>query len=74
MPTIKIESCSKTPNYCALEAIAKAMRNNQLTGEYQHEQTIKVESGRVLKVTERPMDVDCPTCDCEYKVERINAA
>lgn len=73
MPRIEIETCNKTPNYCALEAVAKSMRLNytrRKLREYQHEQIITVESGRVLKVTETPMDVnETPTCDCKYRVE-----
>ena len=75
MPKIEIDTCSKTPSYCALEAIAKAMRNNytqRKSRDYQYESIIKVESGRTLKVTETPMDVNAePTCDCKYRVEKI---
>jgi hypothetical protein len=75
MPKIEIKTCDKTPNYCALEAIARAMRNNytkRKNREYQYESIIKVESGRTLKVTEIPRDLhaDSP-CSCKYKVEKV---
>lgn len=75
MPKIEIETCQLTPNYCALEAVAKAMRNNYTQRnqrEYRHENTIKVESGRTLKVTEMPCDFDAESpCSCKYKVEKV---
>ncbi len=77
MPKIEIETCQKTPNYCALEAIAKAMRNNYTQRKsrgYQYESIIKVESGRTLKVTEAPTNADSYSealCDCKYSVESI---
>ena len=75
MPKIEIETCSKTPNYCAIEAVAKAMRDNytkRKNREYQHESIIKVESGRTLKVVEEPADLyaDSP-CSCKYRVEKV---
>ncbi len=75
MQKIEIETCKKTPNYCALEAVAKAMRNNytqRKSRSYQYESIIKVESGRTLKVTEAPADsFDKKMCDCKYSVESI---
>lgn len=72
MPKIEIETCSKTPNYCALEAVAKFIRNNytqRLHRSYQHKQLITVESGRKLFVKETPMGVNAkPTCDCKFSV------
>ena len=75
MPKIEIDTCPRTPSYCALEAIAKAMRNNytqRKSRDYQYESIIKVESGRTLKVIETPMDVNAkPACDCKYRVEKV---
>ncbi len=77
MSKIEIETCQKTPNYCALEAIAKAMRNNytrRKSRNYQYESIIKVESGRMLKVTEARTDEDSYSealCDCKYSVESV---
>lgn len=75
MPKIEIDTCPKTPNYCALEAIARAMRNNytqRKSRSYQHESVIKVESGRTLKVTEDPADLHAESpCSCKYKVELV---
>ena len=75
MPKIEIETCQLTPNYCALEAVAKAMRNNYTQRKqrnYQHETVIKVESGRTLKVTETPADLDAESpCSCKYRVEKV---
>ncbi len=75
MPKIEIETCNLTPNYCALEAVASAMRNNytkRKQRDYQHESIIKVKSGRTLKVIETPMDINAePTCNCKYRVEKV---
>jgi len=75
MPKIEIETCSLTPNYCALEAVAGAMINNytkRKQRDYQYESIIKVESGRTLKVIETPMDINAkPTCSCKYRVENV---
>ncbi len=75
VPKIEIETCQKTPNYCALEAVAKAMRNNytqRKSRDYQYESVIKVESGRTLKVTEAPADsFGKEVCDCKYSVESV---
>ena len=53
----------------------KAMRANysqRLNRDYKHESVITVESGRVLKVTETPLDMTSKSlCSCKYKVEKI---
>jgi len=76
MPKIEIETCELTPNYCALEAVARAMKDNftkRNIRKYQHESVVKVESGRTLKVTETPADFNQkPLCSCKYKVEFVN--
>jgi hypothetical protein len=78
MPKIEIETCSRTPNYCALEAIARVIRNNytqRKSRKYLHENIIKVESGRVLKVTEEPADLNAESpCSCKFKVEKVDEA
>ncbi len=77
MPKIEIETCQNTPNYCALEAVAKTMRNNytqRKSRNYQYESIIKVESGRMLKVTEARTDEDSygeARCGCKYSVESV---
>ena len=75
MPKIEIDTCSATPNYCALEAITKAMKANysqRLSRDYKHESVITVESGRVLKVIETPLDMSSNSlCSCKYRVEKL---
>ena len=75
MPKIEIETCQHTPNYCALEAIAKAMRNNYTQRKsrgYQHESIVKVESGRTLKLIEEPADLNAESpCSCKFRVETV---
>lgn len=77
MPKIEIETCSKTPNSCALEAVQKAMLDNytkRKIRDYQHESIVKVESGRVLKVVEEPCDQGAKSpCSCRYKVTKLDA-
>ena len=74
MPKIEIDTCNQTPTYCALEAIAKAIRGNytqRKQKDYQHENVIQVESGRVLKVIETRADILAENqCDCKYRVEK----
>lgn len=78
MPKIEVETCSKTPNYCALEAITKAMLQNytqRFSRNYQHESIVTVTSGRVLKVVETPYENDesaSSPCDSKYKVTLID--
>jgi len=73
MPKIEIETCSKTPTLCALEAITKVIRQNytqRKSRHYQYENIIKVESGRILKVMETPGDIHAESpCSCKFKVE-----
>jgi hypothetical protein len=73
MSKIEIEACSKTPNFCALEAVARAIKANYTNRKnkvYQHENIIRVESGRILKVTETPADLHAEKLgDCKFKVE-----
>lgn len=78
MPKIEIETCSMTPNFCALEAITKAMQQNYIRckngGKYQHETIINVISGRTLRVVETPADFEADSpCSCKYKVEIVRA-
>mgnify|MGYP003646688366 CR=1 FL=1 len=73
MAKIEINACSKTPIFCAIEAVARAMRanySNRKNKFYQHENIIRVESGRILKVTETPVDLNAENLsDCKFKVE-----
>ena len=75
MPKIEIDTCSATPNYCALEAIILAMRSNysqRLNRDYKHETVITVESGRELRVIETPLEMSSKSlCDCKYRVEEV---
>jgi len=72
MSKIEIETGSKTPNYCALEAVAKFILNNytkRFQRPYQHTQLITVSSNRRLVVKETPIDINTkPTCDSRFSV------
>lgn len=72
MPEIIINTCELTPNYCALEAIAKFMRLNYTARDTYSSRTIKVESGRVLKVEELPHDDSKSFCSCSFKVSKVD--
>lgn len=73
MPKIEIETCKRTPNYCALEAIAIAMNDNytkRKIRDYKYESIAKVKSGRTLKVVEtKPELREGGLCSCKYSVE-----
>ena len=72
MSKIEIDTCQDTPNYCALEAVARAMRDNytqRKCRDYQYQSVIEVESGRTLKVTESLVS----SCICKYRVEAVDA-
>lgn len=75
MPTINIKSCEKTPNYDALEAIAKWMRLNYMERSHHESRVIKVESGREINVKEvarSTLDIESP-CSCEFEVEIVKS-
>lgn len=78
MPKIEIETCSKTPNYCALEAIAMTITQNytlRFSTPYRHESVVTVTSGRVLKVVEAPYEYDKNAkspCESKYKVTLVD--
>lgn len=55
MPKIQIETCEKTPNLCALEAVTSHIKTNyeqRGKSKYKFESTIVVSSGRVVIVEE----------------------
>lgn len=73
MPKIEIETCSKTPNFDALEAVAKTMRENYLDRTYLRERELTVSTGRKLRVVELDKNTD-GICDCRYTVTLVHNA
>ncbi|MCK5020625.1 MAG: hypothetical protein KAS32_26635 [Candidatus Peribacteraceae bacterium] len=72
MSKIVIDTCLKTPNYCALEAVAEWMRANYTSRDYKKSRDIVVESGRKIKVTELPCKKgDKHVCDGNFYVKAI---
>lgn len=73
MTDIKINSCDKTPNYDALEAVGAWMMKNIQSRNYKESRTIKVKSGRTIKVTEIEKDKGSSLCSCNFVVEIAEA-
>ena len=73
MPTITIKNCNETPNYDALEAVAKWMRRNYTERAYHESRVIKVESGRDIYVKEIKLEDldDESVCNCEFEVVKL---
>lgn len=69
MLNIIINTCGQTPNYDAVEAVAKFMLKNRQQ-DYSYDREVTVLSGRVLAVSERHTDEDKNGCDCSFQVTR----
>ena len=71
MPKLIIETCERTPNVCAIEAISMFMFNSR--NGYMKEQELTVKSGRRLKVQESDFEPYCESpCSCTFTVTNIN--
>ncbi len=68
MPNIIIKTCTRTPNYDALEAVAKCMRLNYLRREKVSPRQVRVESKRTIQVTELPASESDSLCSCSFEV------
>lgn len=73
MPDIKIKSCNRTPNNDALEAVGAWMLENYLERNYKESRTLKVKSGRVIKVTETEKSKSASICSCNFTAEVVEA-
>ena len=73
MPRIQIETCEKTPNLCALEAVTAHIKSNyekRGKSKYKFESTIVVSSGRVLIVEEElPNSNSESMCNSRFSVK-----
>ena len=69
MPNIVVNTCELTPNFDALEAVAKHMLTNRKK-EYLYSREIAVLSGRILIVNERHIKQDDFSCDCSFQVTK----
>jgi hypothetical protein len=70
MPKIIIETCNMTPNFDALEAVAKTMMANYVQRDYMKERDVRVSTGRNLRVLEHEKPEGGP-CDCRYSVTLV---
>lgn len=66
MPNITINTCDKTPNIDALEAIQKFILRNYLSRDYQKTRAMTVKSSRVISVTENNITDKGSPCDASF--------
>lgn len=71
MPKIVINTCDHTSNIMGLSAVLTSMTDKEDTSSYDHEKTIYLDNGATYTVKERPMDLNNPTCSCEFNVSKI---
>lgn len=73
MPTIKIKTCSLTPNYCALEAVGMFMLANYKERIAMTTRVLTVTSGRKIKVEELAHKKGMSICSCSFKTTTVLA-
>lgn len=71
MPEITITTCPLTPNYDALEAVAKLMLRNYKGRCPAKTRDITVDSGRNLRVKELPIGNKKSLCSCNFTVSNL---
>ena len=72
MPNIIINTCSRTSNHDAIQAVSAFMLYNwNSKPSYSYDRDVSVKSGAIIRVSEKKPENNELSCDCSFQVTNV---